>query len=108
MEQLREGEILCPECNGTGERKPLRKGGLSACKKCRGHGKLDWVEAVVGKNGCWYIKPGVYFQEVDLSKQIPLVVHGYLGIPKQTMKEIEEFNMKKYSIPSEFLIEEKK
>jgi hypothetical protein len=57
--ELKEGEQICTECNGTGEKSlgswKDKSGRLSvimtSCKKCLGHGKLDWIEEVVGKNG---------------------------------------------------------
>jgi hypothetical protein len=55
MEPLKEGEVVCPECNGSGgqinyigdprDLKVVSK----VCLKCLGEGKLDWVELVVGK-----------------------------------------------------------
>ena len=55
--KLNDGEIICPQCNGTGEPNnnmikaheirydlvPLH------CDKCYGNGKLNWVENIVGK-----------------------------------------------------------
>ena len=33
MEPLKEGEIICPECNGTGDSKPgERPGTIASCK----------------------------------------------------------------------------
>lgn len=69
--ELNPGEHLCDECNGEGRtgftipNKHIRSYPI-ICNKCRGNGKLDWIENIVGKRGC-YIKPGIYIQEVDLS-----------------------------------------
>jgi len=41
--ELKEGEVICPECNGTGGE------GSWWCMHCHGTGKLDWVESIVGK-----------------------------------------------------------
>jgi len=41
---LKEGESYCTNCDGTG-----RVVSGDRCQKCDGFGKLDWVEAVVGK-----------------------------------------------------------
>jgi len=51
--ELKEGEVYCDECNGSGNRAkwdqiPDYKCYLP-CNKCHGKGKLDWIENVVGK-----------------------------------------------------------
>ena len=50
--KLKEGEVLCDECNGSGNKAkwdqiPDYKCYLE-CDKCLGKGKLDWIENVVG------------------------------------------------------------
>jgi len=54
-EYLKEGEIICPKCDGRGthisyigDPRDLKVLPI-ICPKCRGAGKLDWVENVVGK-----------------------------------------------------------
>ena len=59
------GKVICSKCNGKGE-----VGKEWLCSKCQGEGKLDWIENVVGKSG-FYIRPGVYTKEVDLSYFLP-------------------------------------
>jgi len=66
MKLHEKGDIECPECKGLGdlgytqevcEIKTSRghiikvpgKKMLHICNKCQGTGKLDWIEAVVGK-----------------------------------------------------------
>lgn len=49
--ELNEGEIKCPECYGN---KKITDPKLSyiywiTCPKCKGKGKLDWIENIVGK-----------------------------------------------------------
>jgi hypothetical protein len=68
---LKDGETICPECNGTGrslrgkdEKDPF---GWLFCPKCVGSGKLDWVEMVVGKR--------LVFHFTD-----PISTHSYRGI----------------------------
>jgi len=53
--ELKEGEEFCKTCHGEGMVKPkrtytedIKKGGLLVCNNCLGHGKLDWVENVIG------------------------------------------------------------
>ena len=49
--KLNPGDIKCPDCKGTGfnidfVNEIIRYNG---CLKCCGTGKLDWIEAIVGK-----------------------------------------------------------
>ena len=48
---LKEGEIICPKCNGTGgiDDGCLDEDLIKTCTKCLGDGKLDWIEAAMGK-----------------------------------------------------------
>jgi len=43
MVELKEGEVACSRCDGTG----LLYNGM--CEKCQGNGKLDWIEQILGK-----------------------------------------------------------
>ena len=45
---LKPGEIRCDQCDGKGFI-VNKYFGKPVCNKCNGTGKLDWVEAVVGK-----------------------------------------------------------
>lgn len=48
---LNEGEVWCPSCKGVGSHPPKPIGNYEVaaqCKKCNGHGKLDWIARVVG------------------------------------------------------------
>lgn len=40
MEKLKEGEVICPKCHAAHR---------VHCDKCWGEGKLDWIEAIVGR-----------------------------------------------------------
>jgi len=42
--KLKKGEVHCDKCAGSGLEEKF-----GSCSKCHGEGKLDWVEAVVGK-----------------------------------------------------------
>jgi DnaJ-class molecular chaperone len=66
--ELNPGEIICDQCNGTGKEYigvPIPRGDIyNNCPKCQGVGKLDWIEAVVGKktknnifNGATWMEP---------------------------------------------------
>ncbi|MCK5615197.1 hypothetical protein KAR91_75740 [Candidatus Pacearchaeota archaeon] len=55
---IKEGEIICPECNGVGYNEynqtsasidPYKPPGRRRCEKCQSTGKLDWVEMILGK-----------------------------------------------------------
>ena len=59
--KLKPGEIICPVCHGE------YYDDHYSCMKCKGKGKLDWVENIMGVRGT-YIKPGVYTREVDYSE----------------------------------------
>jgi hypothetical protein len=69
--ELKEGELICLECDGVGFDD-------YTCPKCHGHGKLDWVEMIVGKNDGFMVEPGVYITEVDEMRKM---IVGSLGIP---------------------------
>lgn len=52
MIPLKEGEIVCNDCNGCGEINIFEDDEdihYENCSKCKGTGKLDWIEVVVGK-----------------------------------------------------------
>ena len=98
MEPLKEGETICPVCNGSGENNPGKRLGMTmACRKCQGHGKLDWVEMVVGVKS-WRVKPGVYTSVVDESAMIPSF--------EQYTKELRESIKDMFKIPKELMISE--
>jgi len=64
MNDLNPGDVICEKCNGTGfEKNPDIWQG--PCDVCRGSGKLDWIEAVVGKA---QPKPNHITATFDLSK----------------------------------------
>jgi len=80
--KLEPGETKCDKCDGIGnfgsttEIQEYECRGVihrvpghteyKLCPKCKGTGKLDWIEQVVGKK-CIMVKPGVYTREVDLT-----------------------------------------
>jgi hypothetical protein len=45
---LKEGEILCPVCNGR-MCIETKEGAIGTCHRCLGKGKLDWVQAAMKK-----------------------------------------------------------
>lgn len=98
MEPLKEGETICPECKGKGEFPVLTGKGIirwyDACEKCLGHGKLDWVEMIVGKSS-WRIRPGVYTKEIDLTHLVPSF--------EQDIEKIRQSIIKSCGIPKEYL-----
>lgn len=51
--QTKEHEMICTKCSGSGieERYINRKGkeAIIHCKKCKGFGKITWLENVFGK-----------------------------------------------------------
>lgn len=49
--ELKEGELTCDKCNGTGciPSKDNPHEIASLCSKCQGAGIVDWIENIVGK-----------------------------------------------------------
>jgi len=51
--KLEEGEVICPQCEGTGKPNNNKFENFylvpKVCDKCHGSGKLDWIENIVGK-----------------------------------------------------------
>lgn len=96
MEPIKEGETICSGCKGRGRNAVVNEIGViryyEACNKCKGHGKLDWVEMVVGKRR-WNITPGTFTQ---------------INYPdfEQSMKEIRESIKDMFKIPKELMISE--
>lgn len=48
MEKLKEGEVICPKCNGEGKIYGVDYS-YKMCSKCWGVGKLDWIELAMGR-----------------------------------------------------------
>ena len=50
---MKLGEKKCPKCKGMGYTSEVNDV-FTTCDKCWGHGKLDWIEMVIGKrmNSC--------------------------------------------------------
>jgi DnaJ-class molecular chaperone len=40
---------VCNECTGKGYQKEKRDVYVRICPKCKGAGRLDWIENIVGK-----------------------------------------------------------
>jgi hypothetical protein len=64
MEPLKEGEIICPVCNGKGYVCDKDENNCEdqkdcfvcpSCRKCGGTGKLDWLETIFGKQSDGFI-----------------------------------------------------
>lgn len=73
--ELKPGEIICDECLGTGESIAYH-----LCPKCHGSGKLDWVEAVVGKKPKADIFNGVTWMAPDKSHpSSPQIGQAYIN-----------------------------
>lgn len=75
--ELLPGEVICPDCKGTGNK---RKGQTEVtfsfiCFRCRGAGKLDWVTRAMAP------RPLLPYDSI----QIPLVRHHY---PKLIAEEL--------------------
>jgi DnaJ-class molecular chaperone len=57
-DSLKEGELICPKCDGLGFTNKIQKDKIGlfkyTCPKCKGRGKLDWIENVVGKKVTYF------------------------------------------------------
>ena len=91
--KLEEGEVICDKCNGTGEKTYEGWGGLP-CDRCLGHGKLDWIENMMGKKRDRQVLDGTSFvpyRFTNIITSIPsgpkvgdLYVDGDINIHKYT------------------------
>lgn len=84
--KLKEGEVLCDKCNGTGlepdrQNRPLRV----RCPKCRGVKKVDWISNIIGLKPEVYVEPGVYTKEIDFSEYIRREVNNACIIPRRNL-----------------------
>ena len=85
---LKPGDIKCDKCKGTGydlktptvdDKHYYRK--HYPCSKCKGVGKLDWIEQVVGKKTPSYNLNGVTWMPhpTDGPPPDPEVGHAYVN-----------------------------
>ncbi len=67
---LKEGEVICNKCSGTGEIHGRRRIDASlTCSKCWGVGKLDWIDNVMGRSNFDQFPHGELDDAVDLYYQ---------------------------------------
>lgn len=62
--KLKEGEMICPICKGTGN----DINDIYICGKCEGFGKIDWVSNAVIKN-----KKMSILKRIDVRKAISTI-----------------------------------
>ena len=60
---LKPGEILCDECNGTGEVNLFPNQVFNLCPKCLGNKKLTWTENIFGKNLVDFLEADPYVKD---------------------------------------------
>jgi len=77
MNPLEEGEVLCPQCIGTGKAGTVKEKGkptyfteLGTCDKCWGDGKLDWVDLIMGKPSPYRTLKGDWTLELEEDLQM--------------------------------------
>lgn len=63
---MKEGEVVCRKCKGKGFGPANKNNQTFTCGNCKGTGVTDWVSNLIPKT-FYYVKPGVYVGEVDLS-----------------------------------------
>lgn len=101
MIKLKDGEVLCPNCKGSGLMEGLWecfpfsgwRRRLIACSFCFSTGKMDWIDAVKGQktppDGFWsYIWNVRYIQHIagndDVKYKFPLIPPKYSKIKRFT------------------------
>jgi len=71
--ELKEGEIICSKCGGTGGRRTTAYGVLLGCSKCLGFGYLDWIENILGKKDehphIWWPEPAGFRRLLPVQKE---------------------------------------
>ena len=86
---LKEGELFCDKCEGTGRHK-FKENYLLRCPKCRGKGVVDWISNVVGvkvKTIDDYKNDFVAFASEMLSQKIDNeIMEAYLNTMEQNIK----------------------
>ena len=99
--ELGPGEILCPQCKGTGKSEPWAVGQFKVepeCPKCLGDGKFDWIDMIMGKTRSPYYKAmEAWVDEAakgmaeEIDKEILATLLGsYEEEEEQNIKEKEE------------------
>jgi DnaJ-class molecular chaperone len=58
---LKEGEVICDKCNGSGlydnNYKPKESVFIMyECMYCAGEGSIDWITDILGKNDSYHIR----------------------------------------------------
>lgn len=98
---LESGYVVCDKCGGSGyvpvnlvdEYQHQR-----SCSKCRGTGKLDWVENIIGKRSSFHNAPTATFM-MNTGTDIPQPHHKNLidSIAKKMSDEIDKRILGLYS-----------
>jgi RecJ-like exonuclease len=85
---LEEWEMLCNKCNGSGD-DPFSNTFTTTCPKCRGAGKVDWLENILGKKR---ILRGTFSYDDTAYMKIPNEIMDEMGkrIAEDIDKEILE------------------
>lgn len=85
-QDLKEGEVICNKCEGGGSWPQkfleLENPAWVRCPKCQGCGKLDWIEAVVGK------PKTIWFNIPKTRKQYPKLLASEIVSVQPMMKEV--------------------
>ena len=102
---LKEGEIQCPKCQGSGAEPGDFHSPAPTCSKCWGAGKLDWIDLIMGKpnphrtlEGNWTIE-----MEKDINACYGIDLHSEIieclgkqiaeKIDEEIIEEIEKVNL---------------
>ena len=79
---LNPGEILCDGCEGVGKHSYKKSYGFTRyeiieCNICKGTGKLDWIETIVGKKEK-YIVPEKFKDNQEELEEIKKLFNIYI------------------------------
>jgi len=104
--QLKEGEVVCDKCYGTCHEPNSDDNDdlcTEICGRCLGHGKLDWIENIVGKirekrklSSDWTISSSTDIKTIfsyDIQKEI------IETLAKEIAKEVDEEILRELTRP---------
>ena len=103
MVQLKEGEVICDRCQGTCHEPNSNDNDelcTEICGRCLGHGKLDWIENIVGKirekrklSSSWTVSQstevkGIFSYDIEKELMEALAEEIAKDIDEQILKEL--------------------
>jgi len=83
--KLKEGELLCPLCKGSG----VHKDGIYVCDKCNGTKKVDWISNAITSKKRLSVSRRIEIQQIIL--HIRRIVENNLFETYTTIYEMIEY-----------------